>query len=145
MHKQTNIEEVTIKAAQNILIHFVIVYEGGGVVELPKILQHELMPMPAPLAELNGDLRGGNKSVIADILTSDPQCCPEVTLDWTSCLVIDDQACVVALGKLHGSTIFGDLADKFVKSVVISEHHLTGLTSQSINKSESIKGRTRQK
>ena len=39
----------------------------------------------------------------------------QVTLDGTSCLVVDGQARVVAIGKQRGSATFGDLADTFVE------------------------------
>ena len=44
-------------------------------------------------------MRGGNKPVISDVLTSDIKCPTQVTLEQTSCLVVDGQARVVALGK----------------------------------------------
>ena len=51
------------------------------------------MPVPFALAQLIGYIiRGGNKykSVIADVLTSDIKCPTQVTLERTSCLVVDD-------------------------------------------------------
>ena len=51
--------------------------------DLPTILQHELMEI---------SLRGGNKPGIADVLTSDIKFPTQVTLEQTSCLVVDGQA-----------------------------------------------------
>ena len=68
------------------------------------------MHVPFVLAELNGDIRGENKSVIADVLTSDIKSPTKVTLERTSCLVVDGQARMVAPGKPR---VYGYLADTF--------------------------------
>jgi len=46
------------------------------------------------LAELNEKFRGGNKSVLTDVVTNDLVCPLEVTREGTSCLVIHVQALV---------------------------------------------------
>ena len=144
--QQTRDKEVTIKADRNILLRLIVAYDAGGVVDLPRILRHEFMPVPVAPAELNGDLRGGNKSVIADVMTSDIKCPTQVTLDGTSCLVVDGQARVVAIGKPRGSATFGDLADTFVESVLQSGHHFDRIDIVFDRyRSESIKGGTRKK
>ena len=47
-----------------------------------------------------------------------------ITIEDNSCLVIDGQALVIALGKPHEALTFGDLADIFVKSILQSTAHL---------------------
>ena len=137
---------MTIKVDRNILQRLIVAYEAARPVDLPKILQHELMPVPVAIAELNGSLRSGNKAVFADVLTSNIDCPSDITHEGRSCLVIDGQARVVALGKPDGCVTFGDLADCFVKSVLRS-----GLSFDRIDvtfdryRSESIKGGNRLK
>ena len=75
------------------------------------------MPVPISLDGMNGCLHTGNKSLLSDMLTKDVSTLTEITLCGTSCLVIDGQALVMALGKLHGATTFGQYANVFIKSV----------------------------
>ena len=77
--------------------------------------------VPVALAEMNGSLRTGDKSVLAEILTADIACPATIDLhDRSACLVIDGQARVVAIGKPAEANTFGDLGDVFVKSVLHS-------------------------
>lgn len=80
-----------------------IAYESGRAVDMKAILKHELMPVPLALAELNGSLRCGNKSVLADMITANIQLPPSIKLHGRSCLIIDGQALVIAIGKPFGS------------------------------------------
>ena len=90
---------------------------AGIDVDLHKVLQHELMTVPVALACTNSSPRVGNKAVLTDVLTKYVACLPEMTLDGTSCLVIDGQTLVVALGKPSGVTNVGEFGDAFVKLV----------------------------
>ena len=47
---------------------------GGRPVDLSSVLKHELLPVPVSLAEMNGTLRTGNKSELANLMTED--------IDW---------------------------------------------------------------
>ena len=94
---------------------------------------------------MNGNLRSGNKAILADVITEDIECPEKIQLHKTSsCLIIDGQALVVALGKPDGAVMFGDLADTYVKTVL-----KTGERYQSIYivfdryRKETIKGSTR--
>lgn len=107
-----------LKADRNVLQRLVTAYEAGRPVDLPSVLKHELLPVPVSLAEMNGTLRTGNKSVLADRLTEDIVCPEEIEDDSSSCLIIDGQALVVALGKPDNAVTFGDLADAYVRSVL---------------------------
>ena len=56
-----------------------------------------------------------NKSLLADELTKDVTCPESLDLqDSSSCLIIDGQALVVALGKPNSAVTFGDFADTYV-------------------------------
>jgi hypothetical protein len=85
------------------------------------VLKHELMNVPVSLAETNGCLRTGTKSVLADLLAIDVNCPHTIDLqDLSSCLVIYGQALVVALGKPAGAMPFGDFGQTFTTSVLQS-------------------------
>ncbi|MES9880098.1 MAG: hypothetical protein ABW185_04375 [Sedimenticola sp.] len=108
----------TMKVDRNILQRLITAYQAGRKVDLDEILQHELMPVPVAIASTNGSLRTGNKSVLADVMTKNVTCPPDIEIDQPSCIVIDGQALVVALGKPAGVTNFGELADVFLELVI---------------------------
>ena len=56
-----------LKADRNVLQRIVIAYEANRTIDMSSVLKHELLPLPVSLAEMNGTLRTGNKSVLADI------------------------------------------------------------------------------
>ena len=92
-----------------------------------------------------GTPRTGNKSVLADKLTEDIVCPEAIELhDSSSCLIIDGQALVVALGKPDNAVTFGDLADTYVRAVLTA-----GSNYQRVDvvfdryREETIKGATR--
>ena len=84
---------------------------------LENILQHELMTVPLSLATTCGSLHSTNKAVLANILTQQVQTSATVILDVPSCLIIDGQALVMALGKPPDIRTFGDYANIFVSTV----------------------------
>jgi uncharacterized LabA/DUF88 family protein len=87
------------------------------------VLKHELLPVPLSLTEMNGTLRTGNKSVLAEVITEGINCPETIVLHETSsCLIIDGQAHVVAFGKPDHAQTFGDLADTYVRSVLKAGH-----------------------
>ena len=82
-----------LKADRNVLQRLVIAYEVGRPVDLTAVLRHELLPVPISLANTNGALRTGNKSLLADGLTKDVTCPESLDLQYlSSCLIIDGQA-----------------------------------------------------
>ena len=90
----------TIKADRNILQGLVTVYRSGRPVNLDKILKHELLPVPVALSSLNGTLKPGNKSILADILSCSISTPPQVAITGSASLVIDGQALINA-GQKH--------------------------------------------
>jgi len=111
-------KDTIMKADRSIHQRLITAYQAGRSVNLHTILNHELMPVPVSIAYTNGSLRTGNKSVLLEVMTQGVTCPAEVTIDGTSCLVIDGQALVISLGKPAGITNFGELADAFVKLVM---------------------------
>ena len=111
--------KVIFKAERNVLQRFVTAYEAGRPVDLPAVLKHELLPVHVSIAEINGALRTGNKSVLVEKLTKDITCPEAIKLHDTSCcLIIDGQALVVSLGRPDNAVTFGHLADTYVRAVL---------------------------
>ena len=75
--------------------------------------------MPVFLAELNGALGCGMKSMLSDVITDEVQCPKALDIkDQTACLITDGQVHVIALGKPQDSGTFGELADIFVTAAL---------------------------
>lgn len=91
--------EKIIQADRHILQLLVTAYQAGRKVDLHKVMRHEVTAIPLSLAETNGELRGGNKTLLAEMLTQDVDCPAELTLEEESCLVMDGMTIVVAFGK----------------------------------------------
>ncbi|KAK4327101.1 hypothetical protein Pmani_002413 [Petrolisthes manimaculis] len=79
----------TLKADRSLLQRLIIVYEGGRKVDLEEILQHELLPVPISLAEMNGNLRTGQKSLLADELVKGIDCPIKIKTSKGATIVID--------------------------------------------------------
>ena len=108
---------------------------------MSSVLKHELLPVPVSLAEINGTLRTGNKSELANVVTEDIDCPETIKLHATSSfLIIDGQA----LGKPDAAVAFGDLADTCVKTVLKagSGYHRIDVVFHRY-RDETIKGTTR--
>ncbi len=126
-------KQIVVKVDKYILQRLITAYKAGREVHLKNILQHELMPVSVALATTNGKLLPTNKSVIADILTTDITTPAAVLPIGSSGLVIDGQALVIALGKPADVTTFGEYSDMFDKCVLQMGSQLTELTSHLTN------------
>ena len=111
-------KEVILKADRSVLQRLITAYEAGRPVDLPKVLQHELMPVPVSLAETNRHLRTGNKAVLAGALLEGINCPASIKFEGTSRLLIDAQAQVKKIGKPAEAKTFGDLGSIFLTSVM---------------------------
>ena len=81
------------------------------------------MPVPIALAEIDGILWGRTKSLLVDAMTSNTKYPPNIKLEGTSCLIIDDHALVQAISRPAGTKASGELANIFVCSVMQSGFH----------------------
>ena len=70
---------------RKILQRIITAYDAGRRLDLPRILSHELMEVPLAIADTNGQLRTGNKSVMMELLSSGT----ELTRGHTSRRTID--------------------------------------------------------
>jgi len=107
-----------LRADRNVLERLIIAYEAGRKVDLPSVLKYDLMPVPVALAEMNGALRTGQKSVVADFITSGINCPSEIELQGSSGLLIDGLALVSAIGRPSGAQTFGAFADSCQTAVL---------------------------
>jgi hypothetical protein len=139
-------KQVILKADRSVLQRLVTAYEAGRPVDLAKVLQHELMPVPVSLAEMNKQLRSGPKSSLADVLLEGITCPRTIRLEGTSSLLIDGQALVNKIAKPAEAKTFGDVATIFVSTVLKS-----GMSYDEVHlifdryRDESIKQGTRDK
>ncbi|KAG1656012.1 hypothetical protein GQR58_024202 [Nymphon striatum] len=116
-------KDATLKADRNILQCLITAYQAGRKVDLDMVLQHELLNVSISLTQTNRALRTGNKAILVDVMTKDIVCPPQVVLDGSSCLVVDGQAAVVALGKPENVDNFGQFGDAFVKHISDAGQH----------------------
>jgi len=106
-----------LRAGRNVLQRLIIAYEAELKVDLHSVLKYELMPVPVALAEMNGSLRTGQKSVLADLITSGINCPSKIELQGSSGLLIDGLALVSAIGRPSGAETFGGLCRELSSSM----------------------------
>ena len=63
-------KDTILKADRTVLQRLITAYGAGRSVDMQMVMQHELLPVPIVLAEMNGQLRTGAKSILADVLLS---------------------------------------------------------------------------
>jgi hypothetical protein len=106
-----------VKADRNTLHRIVTAFKAGREVNMSEILKHELMPVPIAIAETNGSLRSGNKSLLLDILLKNVDTNGVIDFNDRSALIIDGQFLVQSL-KHQGLRTFGEYADMYVGVVL---------------------------
>ena len=112
-------EKFAYKADRKTLVRIITAKHLGLEVDLGTILCSEIIPVPLSLADINGNLRSGDKSNLQKRLLEDIDCRESINLDnKPSCLIIDGQALVCSIGKAKECENFGHLADKFRNSVL---------------------------
>ena len=144
-HTKDRDQKTVMKADRNVLRRLITSYEAGRSVYLSSVLKHELLPVPVSLAEMNGTLRTGNKSELANVVTEDIDCPETIQLHATSWfLIIDGQALVLAFRKPDAAVPFEDIADTSAKTVLKagSEYHRIDVVFDRYG-DETIKGTTR--
>ena len=117
-YKNPVLKQKAIKADRNLYQRLLVAKEAGRDVDLNEILSHELSPVPLALADISGTMRPTNKAVLGSILQSHgivEKQIPMATLK--TCVIIDGQAVVQAIGKPQNAKNFGQFADRFVGHV----------------------------
>jgi hypothetical protein len=106
-----------VKADNNTLHRIVTAFKAVRKVNLSEILKHELMPVPIAIAETNGSLRSGNKSLLLDILLKNVDTNGLIDFNDRAALITDGQFLVQSL-KHQGLRTFGEYADMYVGVVL---------------------------
>ena len=108
-----------VKVDRNYLLRIITAHEIGQKPNLPKIMTKEMTPVPLSLAKMNGTLNTGDKAILQKELIKDIVCPGNITLgENPSCLIIDGQALIYSLGKSKNCSTFGELANRFIDSVL---------------------------
>lgn len=92
-------------------------YEAGHELNIQAILQHELMPVPVSVTEMNQTLGTGSKSFLTEVLIQKVKYLESGTLQRQNALVINCLALVAAIGKPEKAKTFYDIANAFVGAV----------------------------
>ena len=68
-HTKDRDQKTVMNADRKVLRRLITSYEAGRSVDLSAVMKHKLLPVPISLAEMNGTLRTGNKSELANVVT----------------------------------------------------------------------------
>ena len=112
-----------ISADRSILQCLVTAYDAKRPVNLEEVAAHELMNVPIAIFQPNGSIRSGTKSTMVQPLRGNLQYTPlPMHQPGTSTLILDMMARVQTIGLPNRASTFGDLADVFVNSALVSGH-----------------------
>jgi len=112
------LKQKTIKADRNLFQRLLVSKEAGREVDLKEILSYELSPVPLSLADTSGAIRSTNKAALGNILQKSTTVEKQLPItNLKTCVIIDGQALVQAIGKPANTHNFGQFADRFVASV----------------------------
>lgn len=113
--KETQPQQKTLKVHGNMIQRLVMAFEAGRVMNLEKMLEHELQEYPLALVEPNGQLRSGNPLDI-NVLVKPQECCVAISnLKSESHLIVSGDAMFAAIPKYLKT--FNDLAESFRKDI----------------------------
>ena len=102
-----------MKADRRLFRRLFVAKSSGRTIDLPRILQHELFPVPLSLADTAGELHHTQKSDLGQILEAGTSVEKLPASDINTCTIIDGQALVQATGEPKSANTFGDLAQIF--------------------------------
>ena len=116
------------------------------------VMQHEFLPVPIAHAEMNWQLRTGAKSILADVLLSGINCPESIEVEGSSCLIIDGNALIVAIGKPQEaillmyswvlSCIMAELVNKYmyIRQILDRFHQVSHKRKTHWQKTSNMKG-----
>ena len=108
---------VQIKADRNLFRRLIVSIESGREINLDKLLQKELSPVPPSLVTTDGTLRSTNKAQLSQILEEGnvTNALPDSNLPF--CTIIDGMSLVYTIGKPNELKTFGELADIILRAI----------------------------
>ena len=113
------IRQLSKSKLKETLWRIITAYDAGRKMDLGQNLNYELINVPVAIADSNGYLQSGNKSILTQELFSNVEC-PVVITSNTANLtpVIDSQALVMSLGHPSDCRTFQEYAGRFVRGVL---------------------------
>lgn len=112
IHAKSNNTLVTVNADRDLFGRLLIVSNTRQIC-LKDVLSFELSPVPYSLANADGSLRKGVKSVLCSILEKDVNVIQRLTASPNPTVVIIDGMAVIQMSKSAGASTFGELSEKY--------------------------------
>ena len=69
-HGKPQDKQKVMKTDRSVLHRLVVTYQAGRQVDINHLLEHDLIPVPVAIAEMNGTLKAGNKASLGEKLTT---------------------------------------------------------------------------
>ena len=112
IHAKSSDKLVTVNADRDLFGRLLIVSNTRQIC-LKDVLSFELSPVPYSLANADGSLRKGVKSVLCSILEKDVNVIQRLTASPNPTVVIIDGMAVIQMSKSAGASTFGELSEKY--------------------------------
>ena len=109
---KSNYNLVTVNADRDLFGRLLIVSNTRQIC-LKDVLSFELSPVPYSLANADGSLRKGAKSVLCSLLEKDVNIVQRLAASPNPTVVIIDGMAVVQMSKSAGASTFGELSEKY--------------------------------
>ena len=112
IHVKSSDKLVTVNADRDLFGRLLIV-SNTRQISLKDVLSFELSPVPYSLANADGSLRKGTKSVLCSLLEKDVNVVQQLTALPNPTVVIIDGMAIIQMSKSAGTSTFGDLSEKY--------------------------------
>ena len=112
IHVKSSDKLVTVNTDRDLFGRFLIV-SNTRQISLKDVLSFELSPVPYSLANTDGSLRKGTKSVLCSLLEKDVNVVQQLTALPNPTVVIIDGMAIIQMSKSAGTSTFGDLSEKY--------------------------------
>ena len=111
IHVKSSDKLVTVNSDRDLFGRLLIV-SNTRQISLKDVLSFELSPVPYSLANADGSLRKGTKSVLCSLLEKDVKVVQQLTTLPNPTVVIIDGIAIMQMSKSAGTSTFGDLSEK---------------------------------
>ena len=112
IHVKSSDKLVTVNADRDLFGRLLIV-SNTRQISLKDVLSFELSPIPYSLANADGSLRKGTKTVLCSLLEKDVNVVQQLTALPNPTVVIIDGMAIIQMSKSAGTSTFGDLSEKY--------------------------------
>ena len=111
IHVKSSDKLVTVNTDRDLFGRLLIV-SNTPQISLKDVLSFELSPVPYSLANADGSLRKGTKSVLCSLLEKDVKVVQQLTVPNPTVVIIDSMA-IIQMSKSTGTSTFVDLSEKY--------------------------------